>query len=42
MVLILRRPKAVSKDEGRISAWGQNLALRDALRAPQDEVLLLR
>ncbi len=39
MVLILRRPKAVSKDEGLISE--QNLVLRDALCAPQDEVLLL-
>jgi hypothetical protein len=38
MVLILRRPKAVSKDEALIS--GQNLVLRDALRVPQDEVLL--
>jgi hypothetical protein len=38
MVLILRRPKAVSKDEDGDS--GKNsLVLRDALRAPQDEVL---
>jgi hypothetical protein len=38
MVLILRRPKAVSKDEDR----NENLVLRDALRAPQDEVLTIR
>jgi hypothetical protein len=39
MVLILRRPKAVSKDEDRSD---ENLVLRDALRAPQDEVLIIR
>jgi hypothetical protein len=38
MALILRRPKAVSKDEGRIVCDGA-LVLRDAILgiAPQDE-----
>jgi hypothetical protein len=39
MVLILRRPKAVSKDGDH---YDENLVLRDALRAPQDEVLFVR
>jgi hypothetical protein len=39
MVLSLRRPQAVSKDEGRGRGGEHGLVLRDARRAPQDEVL---
>jgi hypothetical protein len=39
MVLIPRGPKAVLKDENQLD---ENLVLRDALRAPQDEVLFMR
>ncbi len=41
MVLILRRPQAVSKDEGHDRGGKHGLVRRDALCASQDEVLLL-
>jgi hypothetical protein len=39
MALILRRPKAVSMDEGGKSDGRHSLVLRDALRARRDEAL---